>query len=217
MSWLSSSLRWVLRAEFPTLTGTIEKLRPLETHSLNCPSRSPSVTNVRAAVLYRSHFEPPSTGSAASFRAWSLFRRRLLPASLRGSPRSPKFLGEPRCEHALLFDPGPVTPNRFLCESLLPSTATDGVGFRATCRISGPNHTACSLAIYASPEVSPHPTQDSLPAGHHPMLDRIRTCRVLNERFPTLLYVIVIPLPEACLAHRLPSAAAGELVRRPSS
>ncbi len=128
----------------------------------------------------------PRPTRAVGLRARSLVRRRLLPASSRGSLRSPKFLEEPWCEHALLF-PTPALCLTIGCSvsSLLPSTATEGVGFRATCRISGLNHTACSLAVYASPAESPLQTQHSLPAGHHPLLDRIRTCQVLIGRFPT--------------------------------
>lgn len=70
-----------------------------------------------------------------------------------------------------------------------------GVGFRAICRISGLNGAAYSLAVYASLGGSPLKTQHSLPAGHHPLLERIRTYRVLCERFPTLF--------KLSLSHRL--------------
>jgi len=50
---------------------------------------------------------------------------------------------------------------------LLPSALTHGVGFPSTFRISGLNHAACLLAVYASPRKSPSAVQHSLSAGGH--------------------------------------------------
>ena len=119
--------------------------------------------------------------------------------------RSPKFLGEPQCEHAPLSDPGPVTHNRFSVASLLPSAPAYGVGFRATCRFRGsmtrPAHSLCTLR----PRRSPLRTQHSLPAGHHPLLDRFRTCRVLSWKVSdhALATSSSSPFPRLSLAHKL--------------
>ncbi|HYI11582.1 MAG TPA: hypothetical protein VEK57_21170, partial [Thermoanaerobaculia bacterium] len=75
-------------------------------------------------------FEPPLAG-----RHLQLPGREFVPAA---SPsrlshmeviRSLKFLGDPQCEHAPLFDPGLAVCNQALCIQLLPSTPFDGVGF----------------------------------------------------------------------------------------
>jgi hypothetical protein len=119
----------------------------------------------------------------------------------RGSLRSPKFLGEPAVNMPCSCRPRPGDSQSVVWESLLPSTRTEGVGLTAISGISGLDHTACSLAVYASHRGSPRATQDSLPAGHHPLLDRVRTCWLSLKGFRFLRrvdrYVILFPLSEA--------------------
>ena len=51
--------------------------------------------------------------------------------------------------------------------------------------ISGLNHTAFDLAVYASQWRSPAPTQDSLPAAGPALPDGIGYPQGFNERFPS--------------------------------
>src|SRR3954447_22604621 len=54
--------------------------------------------------------------------------------------------------------------------------------------ISGLNHTASDLAVYASQWKLPATTQDSLPAAGPALPDEIRTRRVPSERFQACDY-----------------------------
>jgi len=169
-----------------------------------CPSRSRSRTTshrfafVSALALRAS---PRLPGARPVFGPGAWFGGFSFPPSHVEVIRSLKFLGEPHCEHAPLSDPDPVTCPRFsACHCCLPRCGwcrlPDHIaGFRSS------HHAACSLAVYASPGESPLRPQHSLPAGHHPLLDRFRTCRVLYEGFRrcALTYVIVLPLSEAFL------------------
>ncbi|GHC16440.1 hypothetical protein GCM10008094_02110 [Aidingimonas halophila] len=67
-------------------------------------------------------------------------------------------------EHALLFDTGgPVSPS-LNDDSVLPSSQLT-LSATTVLVISVLNHTACSLAVYASQCRLPDTTQHSLPAG----------------------------------------------------
>ena len=68
------------------------------------------------------------------------------------------------CTHALLSDPGGTSAPGHLGAAMLPSAFRDGVGSHDD-TVSGLNHTACVLAVYASQPWSPVATQDSLPAA----------------------------------------------------
>jgi len=197
MTRLRLSLQWVLRGSVPHLHRYCDEAPTPDTRRRRCLYRSRRVTTFAPLAVFVSLINSslPRRACAAHRGPGAWLWRRLLPASSRGSIRSPKFLGEPRCEHAPLCDPGPVTPNRFQ-RATSAFHLGQGVGFQATCRISGLYDAACSLAVYASLGGSPLKTQHSLPAGHHPLLERIRTYRVLYERFPTLF--------KLSLSHRLP-------------
>jgi hypothetical protein len=121
--------------EFPTVTGPIEKLRLLMLVPERCPSRSRSRTTPH----------PLSFVSALRLRAsrpWSGARPVCGPGAWFGGFSSPpshvevirslKFLGEPRCEHAPLSDPDPVTRPRFSASHCCLPHRADGVGFRVT-------------------------------------------------------------------------------------
>ena len=62
---------------------------------------------------------------------------------------SPRFLGNPSREHALLFDPGGPDASGHCDTPDIAFRAPDGVG-SAIGHISRLNHTAYSLAVYAS-------------------------------------------------------------------
>src|SRR5438128_2287182 len=83
-----------------------------------------------------------------------------------------------------------------VCIPLLPSAHAEDVGFRPTSAISRLFHAARSLAVYTSRDGSPRPAQHSLPAGHHPLLDRILTCRLSLKGFRLRTHRIVFPLSE---------------------
>jgi hypothetical protein len=102
------------------------------------------------------------------------------------------------CEHAPLYDPGPVERHRLSCVPLLPSARGTASASGLRSPFSGLNHAAYSLAVYTSRNGSPRPAQHSLPAGHHPLLDRTRTCRLSLKGFRLCSgYLIVFPLSEA--------------------
>jgi len=67
----------------------------------------------------------------------------------QGDRRTSQVPGEPRCVHALLFDPGGVVPVRSVQPVHTAFRHLYGVGPHGA-DISGLNHTACTLAVYAS-------------------------------------------------------------------
>ncbi len=117
-----------------------------------------------------------------------------------GPPRS---LGSP-CVHALLFDPGGTGQARPGLYSLSRATfrRLENVGSRKAV-ISGLNHTACTLAVYASQPRSHATTQDSLPAGGQPLPHGISTRRApcaISGQHPSPTF----PSAQVFLAHRDP-------------
>ena len=105
---------------------------------------------------------------------------------------------QPLCEHALLFDPGgPRASGR--CDARdVAFRSGDGVGsaFRHVSRL---NHTACSLAVYASRLglLRSNTTQDSLPAGGQPWRGRTLTCWVASGGFHSVLQLTSFPPPRS--------------------
>jgi hypothetical protein len=92
--------------------------------------------------------------------------------------------------------PGPLSSSVLpLCSALLPS-ALGGTSAHTTIRISGPNHAACTLAVYASQTPSRTPTQDSLPAGGTTLAGRDLHPVGCEQRFQ-----IIFLLCQAYLAH----------------
>ena len=77
---------------------------------------------------------------------------------------SPRFPGEPSCPSALFSDPGRTrTPGPYGVSTRPPRLTTTKAPDDYP--VSGLNHTALVLAVYASQRRSPVPTQDSLPAA----------------------------------------------------
>ena len=76
---------------------------------------------------------------------------------------------QPLCEHALLFDPGGPRASGHYDAPDIAFRSVDGVG-SAFSHLSRLNHTACSLAVYASQLglLRSNTTQDSLPTGGQP-------------------------------------------------
>ena len=90
-------------------------------------------------------------------------------ASMCGKRGVSQVPGEPLCVRAPLSDPG--EPSRRLPLLLRDEVAFrqhDGVGL-ATLYLSGLNHAARTLPVYASPTVLPRTTQHAVPAGRHPL------------------------------------------------
>ena len=173
--------RRVLWGEFPDLTGTISRLRLL--------------ASPRASLRFLRSALPPLRPSSLPRGATTLRR----PGPLL--PRRPRrlFLDNP-CVHAPLSDPGgPPTPGHY--------SAGDGV-FRtddyvdsAMMLISGLNHAACTLPVYASRPRSPQDAQHSVPAGGQPWPGRTLACGVAQK-----VSVMSIPLHGIPLHQALPGA-----------
>ena len=128
--------------------------------------------------------------------------------------RPPRFLDNP-CIHAPLSDPGgPPTPGHY--------RTGDGV-FRirydvdsAMILISGLNHAACTLPVYASRPRSPQDAQHSVPAGGQPWPGRVLTCGGRTEGFCHVYPSTCLPrtassgassFTKLCLAHNRPTWA----------
>ena len=118
--------------------------------------------------------------------------------------RPPRFLDNP-CVHAPLSDPGgPPAPGHY--------RTGDGV-FRtvhhvdsAMILISGLNHAACTLPVYASRPRSPQDAQHSVPAGGQPWPGRTLACGVAQK-----VSVMSIPLHGILLHQALPGAQTGQV------
>jgi hypothetical protein len=96
---------------------------------------------------------------------------------INGGDRTSQVPGEPHYERALLFDPGRTSALGH-CHALMLPSAFSTASAPARTVISGLNHTARSLAVYASQGGSPHhharlasgwlaslSGRDSVPAG----------------------------------------------------
>jgi hypothetical protein len=89
------------------------------------------------------------------------------PSLTRRSARPPRFLGRLR-ERALLFDPGGASAPMIVGRLGAAFCWVNGIGLRDHL-LSGLDHTARALAVYASQAPSRTTTQDSLPAGDQPL------------------------------------------------
>jgi len=134
------------------------------------------------------------TGSSSELLAGaSILCLRLTLVETTGSPRFP---GNPSREHALLSDPGGPHASGPCDARDVAFRAADDVG-SAFSHVSRLNHTACSLAVYASQLglLRSNTTQDSLPAGGQPWRDRILTCWVASGGFHSVLQLTSFPPP----------------------
>ena len=142
---------------------------------------------------------PGSSADAASLPGLELVPAVLpLRALSLENIRSPKFLGEPCMNMPRSSTPALSNAIGFLrppcCLPLGVTASADGRHplFRGS--ITRPVHSLCTLHVTGRPV----PAQHSLPAGHHPLLDRIPTCRLSLKGFRLCShYLIVFPLSEA--------------------
>ena len=107
----------------------------------------------------------------------------------RGDVRLSQVPGDPLCAHALLFDPGGTSASGLLNASVLPSATTTASA--PTTPLSRLNHTACSLAVYASSPRSPVATQDSLPTASQALSGGTVYPLGSSARFQSLLHLIL--------------------------
>lgn len=92
---------------------------------------------------------------------------RRVPSLLVETVGPPRFLGDPFVCMPRSLTPAECPPPGHLGESLLPSgPSRPSAALRLS--ISGLDHAAYTLAVYASQAGSPQSTQDSLPAGGQP-------------------------------------------------
>ena len=148
-------IRRVPWGRFPDLTGTISRLRLLASLRASLRFLRSALPPLRPSSLPRGGTTPRGPGL--------LLPRRPRRLSSVEKTRPPRFLDNP-CVHAPLSDPGgPPTPGHY--------SAGDGVfrtGYYVDSTmmvISGLNHAACTLPVYASRPRSPQDAQHSVPAG----------------------------------------------------
>ena len=118
---------------------------------------------------------------------------------------SPRFLGNPSREHALLFDPGGPDASGHKTHPMLPSaqltaSAPRSVTFRGS--ITRPARSLSTL--HGSDYSDSNTAQDSLPTGGQPCWGRTLTCWVASEGFHSVSSThIVSPSSKLFLAHQL--------------
>src|SRR6516165_8789658 len=114
-----------------------------------------------------------------------------------GDDRTSQVPGEPHYERALLFDPGGTSALGH-CRALMLPSAFPTASAPARTVIAGLNHTARSLAVYASQGGSPH-HHARLASGWRPAFPGGTDYPLgSSERFQ----VIPFPFPRLRLAHR---------------
>ena len=118
---------------------------------------------------------------------------------------SPRFLGNPLANMPCSSTPADLAHQAITMARDIAFRAADGVG-SAFSHLSRLNHTACSLAVYASQLglLRSNTTQDSLPAGGQPWRGRTLTCWVASGGFHSVLQLTSFPPPRSS-----PGAPAG--------
>jgi hypothetical protein len=115
----------------------------------------------------------------------------------RGDDSVSQVPGELYCAHSLLFDPGGTSASGLRDASVLPSATTTASA--PTSPLSRLNHTACSLAVYASSPRLLAATQDALPTAGQALSGGTGYPSGSHARFQSPLHLI---LPaQAFLAH----------------
>jgi len=188
----AASLPWVLWGEFPTLLGTIRRLRLLTRHpaALRClrlavlcalPSLRPPARHLRVA----------DPGPFVTRRPRRLLRKE------RMSP--PRFLGDPfvymPCSSTPVGRSDPTHSVRTLLPSALMTASAPHCVFRGS--ITRPAHPLCTLRRRGRPQ----PTQHSVPVAGQPY--RFGTCtrRVTMKSFSRF-----VPRYSLLLSQALPGA-----------
>jgi hypothetical protein len=179
----STGSRWSL---FPCFDGTMRCSELL-------PPFSPRFVVLRLAIPSRA---PVFVSPASPTPAWGLELCGLAtPGQLyrHGDDRNSQVPGEPSCAYALLYDPGWSDTSGLTMRQHGPRW-WHGEGSKQEV-ISGLNHTASALAVYASPGGSPHKTQDSLPGTGQALPDGIGYPQGPYERFPRCVLTSPPPFP----------------------
>ena len=147
------------------------------------PSRRASFPSLGDTIVPSHLFVPASLGRRLRINL-ELVSRYLRPAATMETTGSPKFPGSPGDHSPCSSDPG-VTRHAdgSRCRSCLPRPPRLTTTNAHDDGISGLNHTAFDLAVYASSWRSPDTTQDSLPAAGPALPDGIGYPQGFNERF----------------------------------
>ena len=142
-----ASLHGVPRVGSPA--SSVIRSTPTSCH----PSRLASLPSLRGTAA-ASWASLPQTPDAAS-TGLGLLTGLPKTGFAGGDGRTSQVPGGPQCERALLFDPGGTVARGHCCASMLPS-AISTASAPAKTLISRLNHTARSLAVYASQGGLPH-------------------------------------------------------------
>ena len=152
-------VRW---GAFPGCSGTMgdSDCLPPVWHRSGCPRST--IPPQRPQPSLQQQEDAPTTGpDCGSAVARTVY-------FLGGDDRPSQVPGGPQCAHAPLSDPGGHTTPGLYSAALLPS-GLQTPSAPTMSRISGLNHAAWTLAVYASPQQLPTAAQDSLPAGGQPL------------------------------------------------
>ena len=153
-------------AASPSLHGVQEGLFPRLDDSMRCSDSLPPVSPRFVAFAWRYHpraWFAPSGRDAQPWApgSWCSGSRA---GNVGGGGRVSQVPGQPLCPYALLLDPGRTEDARPLRRLDMAPARVINEGSRDE-KISGLDHTALGLAVYASSWRSPDTTQDSLPAA----------------------------------------------------
>jgi hypothetical protein len=200
------SLRRVLSGEFPSLTGTMRRLRLPVAHPR-------ALVASRTCTAVTPIFAPAAGSALASWRAWRFVHP--VPRPVVSAPRRrqglPGSWGIPTLQRPALrprWDLGALPMRR--------SGSADGLLHASGSHddsLSRLNHTALQLAVYASWCGLPRPTQDSLPAGGQPLPGRVGYLLDPNRRFRDSATSSFLPLQALPGAQSMQNA--GQLSRPP--
>ena len=190
----AASLPWVLWGEFPTLIGTMRRLRLL--------IRPPAALRcLRLAVPYVVPSSRPPGRHPRVVDPGPFVRRRPHRLSRKERMSPPRFLDDPfvymPCSLTPVGSTDPTHSARTLLSSAFPNTSTPHFQLSRLC------HTACTPPVYASQPRSPwyHATLGSGGGSALPVRDLHPTGH--NERFPVVSFLDTLSSsPRLCLAHR---------------
>ena len=176
---------------FPDLTGTISRLLFLASPRASLRFLRSALPPLRPSSLPRGGTTPRGPGL--------LLPRRPRRLSSVEKTRPPRFLDNP-CVHAPLSDPGgPPAPGHYRTGDGVFRTA-DYVD-STMMLISGLNHAACTLPVYASRPRSPQDAQHSVPAGGQPCRAGLSPAGSHRRFLSCLSLYMASSFTKLCLAH----------------
>ena len=140
----------MFRCPLPS-TGSLGSVPPLPRYckALRLPAAPPALLRFLASRYRHAPWTSLPQPQDATAAGLGLFTGIPKTGFLDGDDRTSQVPGGPRYERALLFDPG-GTAALGHCRALVLSSAIWTASTPATFRISGLNHTARALAVYAS-------------------------------------------------------------------